>query len=224
MTGKLIIIDGTDGSGKTTQAEILIQKLKTEGYEVETADFPQYNTKSSGLVENYLEGKYGEVDDVDAKVASIFYAADRYDASFKIRKWIDDGKIVISNRYVSANMGHQGTKIENEIERKKLFDWLYELEYDIFKIPKPDLNIILHVPASVSQKLAQKREREDWKGKKKDIHQENLAHLKLAEKAYLDMVDTHDNFELIECVNDQKMLSREDISKMIWNKVEKNIE
>ena len=106
--GKFIVIDGTDGSGKATQTKLLVKKLRKEKYKVKLADFPQYNKKSAGLVEEYLSGKYGTEKNVGPYVASIFYACDRYDASFKIRKWLKEGNIVISNRYVTANMGHQG--------------------------------------------------------------------------------------------------------------------
>jgi dTMP kinase len=219
MKGKFIVIDGTDGSGKTTQIELLIQKLKVEGYPVEVADFPQYNTKSAGLVENYLEGKYGGVKEVDPKIASIFYAADRYDASFKIRQWLGEGKIVVSNRYMSANMGHQGAKIADQAERQKLFIWLDNLEYEIFKIPQPDLNLILHVPAVIAQKLFQTRQREDWKNKVKDIHQESLEHLMRAEETYLEMTRLGDNFKLIECAVDDKVLDRQTVAELIWQQV-----
>ncbi|HDH07740.1 MAG TPA: thymidylate kinase, partial [Candidatus Moranbacteria bacterium] len=143
--GKFIVIDGTDGSGKATQTKLLVERLKNDGHDVEIADFPQYGKKSAGLIEKYLNGKYGSAEEVGPYRASIFYACDRYDASFKIRKAVEEGKIVISNRYVTANMGHQGGKIKDPEERKKYFNWLYNLEYETFSIPRPDLNIILHV-------------------------------------------------------------------------------
>lgn len=221
--GKFIVIDGTDGSGKSTQTKLLVKRLKKEGYKVKVADFPQYNTKSAGLVENYLDGKYGTEEKVGPYTASIFYAGDRYDASFKIRKWLNDGYIVISNRYVTANMGHQGGKIKNKSERKKYFKWLYNLEYKMFSIPKPDLNIILHVPAKISQKLSQGRKKVDWKGKKKDIHQSNLKHLKNAEETYLEITKTFPGFVLIECASNNEILSREKISEKIWTRIKKKL-
>src|SRR6185369_11731584 len=148
--GRFIVIDGTDGSGKTTQTNLLVEELKINGYQVEMTDFPQYGTKSAGLIEEYLNGKYGHV---GPEAASIFYAIDRFDASFKIRHWLSEGKVVISNRYVTANAGHQGGKIADDLERMKFFKWLNNLEYVIFGIPKPDLNIILHMPAHMAQKL-----------------------------------------------------------------------
>ncbi len=104
--GKLIVIDGTDGSGKATQTNLLVEKLKQKNYDVEIADFPQYGLRSSALVEDYLNGKFGTAKEVGPYRASIFYACDRYAASFKIKKWLEQRRIVICNRYVSANQGH----------------------------------------------------------------------------------------------------------------------
>lgn len=214
--GKLIVIDGTDGSGKATQLGLLKLRLEKDGYEVMVADFPQYNQKSAGLVEEYLSGKYGQADDVTPYQASIFYAVDRFDASTKIRNWLKNGKIVLANRYTSANMGHQGGKIANPLERKAFFNWLYELEYKLFNIPKPDLSIILHVEATVSQKLAQERARSDWSDASKDIHENNLAHLQNAEKVYLEIADSYPEFELIRCTKNGNIMTREEISLLVW--------
>ena len=114
MRGKLIVIEGTDGSGKGTQTGLLIKRLKKEGYKVMIADFPQYGQRSATMTEDYLNGKYGSAEHVGAYRASIFYACDRFDASFKMREWLKDGGIIISNRYVSASMGHQAGKIKNK--------------------------------------------------------------------------------------------------------------
>lgn len=217
--GKLIVIDGADGSGKATQTEILAQRLKQAGFAVAIADFPQYNTKSAGLIEEYLSGKYGPPEAVGPYRASIFYACDRYDASFKIKKWLADSKIVISNRYVTANMGHQGGKIANWSEQKIFFDWLYQLEYEIFNIPQPDLNIILHLPAEISQSLAKQRQKPDWRGKTNDIHQNNLDHLKKAEQTYLKIAQSFPDVVLIESAKNGQILSREHVGNLVWREV-----
>lgn len=217
--GKFIVIDGTDGSGKTTQLNLLKNRLENEGYQVEIADFPQYNTKSAGLVEEYLSGKYGGVGAVNAYQASIFYAVDRYDASFKIRRHLAEGRIVLANRYLSANLGHQGCKIDNPLERRVFFNWLHDLEYKIFNIPKPDLSIILHVEAEISQELARQRKREDWTGKTTDIHEENLEHLKKAERVYLEIAQSFPDYHLIRCTKNQGILSREEIHLLVWLRV-----
>jgi len=222
--GKFIVIDGTDGSGKATQTRLLAEKLIQAGFQVEIADFPQYNIKSAGLVEEYLSGKYGSPEQVGPYRASIFYACDRYDASFKIKQWLRQGKVVISNRYVTANMGHQGGKIKNPLERKHFFDWLYQLEYEIFNIPKPDLTVILHVPAQISQTLARQRLKLDWTDKTNDIHQDSLIHLKNAEQTYLQIAKAFPNFALIECAPDGRILSREQINNLVWRQIKRLFE
>ncbi len=218
--GKLIVIDGTDGSGKTTQLKLLKERLEKKGYSVKEADFPQYNTKSAGLVEEYLSGKYGQADDVTPYQSSIFYAVDRFDASFKIKQWLKEGNIVLSNRYVSSSLGHQGGKIDNPLERKDFFDWLCDLEYKIFNLPKPDLSLILYVEPEISQKLSIDRKREDWEGKTKDIHEDNLNHLKKAAKIFIEISNSFSGFKLISCTKDEQILSRSDINDLIYSQIE----
>lgn len=222
--GKFIVIDGTDGSGKATQTKLLIKRLKKHGCKIEMADFPQYGQKSAGLVEEYLNGKYGTADEVGPYRGSIFYAVDRYDASFNIRKWIDEGKVVISNRYVTANMGHQGGKIRNKKARGKYFKWLYDLEYKIFNIPRPDLNLILHVDAAIAQKMVDSKEKRAYiKNGKRDIHEKDLKHLRNAEKVYLEIAKNFSGFYLVECVKCGQIMSVEEINEILWNKVKKII-
>ncbi|GAC1573831.1 MAG: thymidylate kinase [Candidatus Doudnabacteria bacterium] len=225
--GKFIVLDGTDGTGKSTQTKLLVEVLKGKGFDVEMADFPQYGQKSAGMVEDYLNGKYGS--EVDAYVASVMYALDRYDASFKIRDWLSQGKIVVSNRYVTANAGHQGGKIDNKKERIKFFKWLDNLEYNIFKIPKPNMNLILHIPADISQKLVDKKPKQSRgyaKGvyKKRDIHEKDLNHLKRAEAVFLQIADIFPNTNLIECMENHKLLTPEEVHHKILNRVKKIIE
>lgn len=220
--GLFVVIDGTDGSGKATQTQLLVDRLTKAGFSVEMMDFPQYGQKSAGLVEEYLNGKYGPADEVGPYRASIFYASDRYDASFKLKKWLEEGKIVISNRYVTANMGHQGGKIADDEERKKYFEWLYSLEYEIFNIPKPDLNIILHVDAAVAQKLVDQKGARDYVGgEKRDIHEADINHLRNAEKVYIEIAHTFSNFKLINCTRNNEIMSREAISDLVWKEMER---
>lgn len=222
--GKFIVIDGTDGSGKGTQTDLLIKRLKKEGYDVKMADFPQYGKKSAGMVEEYLNGKFGTADEVGPYRASIFYACDRYDASFKIKKWLDDGKIVISNRYVTANMGHQGGKIKDKNKRRDYFKWLYDIEFRIFNIPKPDLNIILHVDAAIAQKLVDQKEKRAYIEKgERDIHEKDLKHLRNAERVYLEITKIFKDFYLIECVENGLIMTRGKIADLLWKKVKKVI-
>jgi len=213
MKGRFFVIDGTDGSGKATQTKLLISRMLRVSLPVQTITFPQYGHKSAGLVEEYLAGKFGTPEEVGSRRASIFYAVDRYASSGKISNWLEDGNHVIADRYVASNMGHQGSKERRSEERMAFYKWNDELEFGTFKIPRPDLNIILHVPAAVSMELIEKR------GNAKDSH-ENLAHLTAAETTYLEMARIFPGFRLIECVEDGKLLSPEKVHEKVWEAVQ----
>lgn len=217
-----IMIEGTDGSGKTLQTELLVKHLQAENRPVQQISFPRYGERSAAVIEDYLNGKFGSSEEVGPYRASIFYAVDRYAASQQVKTWLDTGAIVIANRYVGSNMGHQGGKIQDLEERKKFFDWVYNLEYGIFQIPKPDINIILHVSAETSQSLVDKKEsREYLNGKKRDIHENDLLHLKNAESAYLNIAATFPEFKLIECEENRILLTPEAIHQKIWSEISK---
>ncbi len=221
--GKLIVLCGTDGSGKATQVKILAERLKKEGHDVETVDFPDYGTKAASLVEMYLNGDFGTAEEVGPYRASILYAAERYASSRKMKLWLDEGKVIISNRYVSANIGHQGGKIKDKTEREKFIKWVHELEFDIFKIPKPDINLFLYVPPEIGLKLLESRGKsEDVKGAR-DMHEEDTQHLKDAEQAYLYAANNLDNWKKIDCTKDKKILSKEVIAEMVSEEADKII-
>ncbi|MFI5240212.1 MAG: dTMP kinase [Candidatus Saccharimonadia bacterium] len=222
MKGQFIVLEGTDGTGKGTQFEKLIGRLRSEDFDVATFDFPQYGHPSAFFVERYLNGKYGTVDEIGPYRGSIFYAMDRYEASFAIRESLERGQIVIANRYVASNMGHQGGKISDEHERIKYFEWLDELEFNILGIAKPDLNIVLHVPAAIAQTLIdQKAKREYIEQGKRDIHENDLGHLERAEQVYLEICEKFPKtFTKIECAENGNILSIEKIHERIWATVQ----
>ena len=223
-TGLFIMIEGTDGSGKGTQTDILVDKLKSLDKGVEQISFPQYGEPSAFLVEQYLNGKYGSASEVGPKKASILYAVDRFAAAGKIKSWLEEGKIVIANRYVASNMGHQGGKIKDRTERKNYFDWNYDLEYNILEIPKPSVNIILHVTPEISQQLVDMKDKREYLGdKKRDIHEDDINHLRDAETAYLEIAKMYSEFKLIECVKDGQILPKDQIHGIIWEEVQKHI-
>jgi dTMP kinase len=219
--GKFVVIEGTDGSGKATQTALLVDRLKSLKLGVETADFPQYDNFSSAFVSKYLRGEYGTADEVGPYRGSVFFALDRYDKSFEIKKWLAAGKMVISNRYVSANMGHQAGKIGNKKARDKFLDWLDNFEYKLFQIPKPDLTILLYVSPDIGQKLVDKKAARQYiKGKKRDIHEADLNHLKNAAKAYLYVAKKY-RWKVIDCTNQGEILPREVIHEKIFNTIKK---
>ncbi len=231
-TGKFFVFEGIDGCGKSTQTKLLAEYYKQKGFEVEKIDFPQHGERSSAMVDDYLNGKYGTSEEVGPKIASVFYATDRYDASLKIKKWLDEGKIVISDRYLVSNIGHQGGKIKDKEEWKKYVNWLYDLEYGIFKIPKPDFTFILKTSVESSMKLSnsitdgeKQQRRISYLGddKKQDIHEKNNSHLENALNSYLMAAKEFPNdFEVIECLEKEELLSAETINNRIIKIIEEN--
>lgn len=209
--GKLIVIDGIDGSGKTTQFNLLANTLRLSGYQVKSIKFPRHGEKSAHSAARYLNGEHG---DLNAYAASIFYAVDRFEASAEIKQWLEEGNIVLVDRYVTANAGHQGGKIKDRLDRLKYFKWLNDLEHKIFNIPKPDLNIILHVPAGVAQRFIKPQ-----KTGRRDIHEEDLKHLKNAGLAFVEIAKLFPNTKMVECTAKGKMLSAKQIHNQVWELV-----
>lgn len=221
--GKLIVIEGTDCSGKSTQINLLIKKLKEEGFSVVTLDFPNYVTPTGKLVRKYLENEFGPANDIDPKIASVFYAVDRYVSKSKIEEALGKNEIVILDRYVESNMGHQGGKIKDKEKREKYFKWLEKLEYGDFQLPKPELILFFHMPHEVSLKLKENRIRksENHPGEE-DGHEGNKEHLKNAEEAYLHLAKLY-NWEKVECAPDKTINSLkkpEEIHKEVWEIIE----
>jgi dTMP kinase len=213
--GKFIVIEGTDGSGKTVQFERLILALP-EGMQFGTLDFPRYGEPSSYFVQKYLTGKYGS--DVGPYAASLLFAVDRFDSKLKTLQWLEEGKPVIANRYVASSMVYQGAKFESKSEREKFYKWLYHLEYELFGIPKPDLNIVLHVSAEIARGLITKKSgREYLRGKSVDIHEADFAYQKRAEEVYLEIAQLFPgDFEVIECAPGGVLLSPDAIHEKVW--------
>jgi dTMP kinase len=213
--GKLIVLDGGDGSGKTVQTDLLIARFAKEGLPARTVSFPRYETPTGAIVKSYLNGAFGPPMEIGAEAASVLYATDRW-AAFREGAFapLEGGVSMVANRYAASNMAHQGSKIVDPAARTAFFRWNDALEHGTFGIPRPDLNVILHVPAEVSIDLI------DGRGNAKDGH-ENVEHLRRAEATYLELARSFPGFVLIECVKDGALLPREEIHELVWTEVRK---
>lgn len=226
--GKFIVIDGTDGSGKATQVELLAEALRREGKKVQIVDFPEYYDNFFGkFIGHCLTEQYFNFIKVHPKIASVLYAADRFESKEKMKRWLEKGYIVLANRYVSANQIHQGGKIANAKKRSDFLKWLDEMEYKVFKIPRPDLTLYLSLPINIVQQLIFRRRKNDvprvYLGIKKDVHETNIDHLKNARKSAMWLVNKIPNFIKIECSKKGDILSREIIHEKIYKEVKKII-
>ena len=213
MRGKLIVIEGTDCSGKETQTKMLMEKLIADGNKVTNFSFPMYDTPTGKIVggpylgkEYICEGWFPETaPNVDPKVSSLYYAADRKYNCPKIEEELAKGNNVILDRYTFSNMAHQGGKIYDDEERNNMYSWLDDLEFKLLRLPKPDICIFLHMPYEAAVILKSNR------SEAPDQNEANSEHLKHAEKAYIEIANGY-NFKTIECsTNMSESIVREDI-------------
>ncbi|TAK03954.1 hypothetical protein EPO34_02230 [Patescibacteria group bacterium] len=215
---RFIVIDGTDGAGKKTQTELLIARMEREGLPVHAVSFPRYGNPSAYFVEKFLRGGYGAAADNMGKRASLFYAMDRFDAAPEIRNALGEGKHVVTDRYVASNMGHQGSFMTDLAQRDAYFAWNDELEHGILGIPRPDLNVVLHVPAEIAIGLKRQAGGKDGKSGL-DIVESDIEYLRAGERCYLDIAARFPRFRLVECMDGDRLRSREEIHELVWKTV-----
>lgn len=215
--GKLIVIEGTDGSGKSTQFKLLTQRLAQEGKTFQKLVFPQYSEPSSALIRMYLGGDFGiNPSDVNAYAASTFYAVDRYASYKKVwGDWYEAGGLVVSDRYTTSNAVHQASK-EPEEKRGEYLRWLYEFEYDRLGLPRPDLTIYLDVPTDFTEKMMRRREADT--NTQADIHEKDLQYLAACRRTGRDVAAFY-GWTVIDCVRDGAMRSIEDIHEEIYRHI-----
>ena len=220
--GKLIVIEGTDGSGKSTQFRLMSERLEAEHVSFQHIVFPRYKEESSALIRMYLGGQFGEKpSDVNAYAASSFYAVDRY-ASHKMDwgKWYEEGGLVLSDRYTTSNAVHQASK-EPEDKQSDFLKWLYDFEYDKLGLPCPDLTIYLDVPTDFTEKLL--RGREAATSTQADIHEKDMQYLATCRKTGKKAAEFY-GWTIINCVKDGQMRSIEDIHEEIYRHVKHCLE
>lgn len=220
--GKLIVIEGTDGSGKSTQFHRLSEHLERDGIAFKHLVFPRYSEESSALIRMYLGGQFGKKPtDVNAYAASAFYAVDRF-ASYKMDwgAWYESGGLVLSDRYTTSNAVHQASK-ETGSDRAKYLQWLYDFEYDKLQLPRPDLTIYLDVPTDYTEKMM--RQREQNTNTSADIHEQDMQYLATCRECGRSAAEFY-GWTVISCVKDGVMRSIEDIHEEIYTAVKQCME
>lgn len=225
--GKIIVIEGTDCSGKETQTRLLVEKLERDGRKVKRISFPMYDTPTGKIIgacllgkpemcNDYLKEEHGMFPEgggnVDALTAIDLYAADRRYNLPKINSLLDDGYIVIIDRYVASNMAHRGGLLEKRADRLKIYKKIEMLEYDINELPRPDKTVLLYLPYEYACILKQNRK------EVADETERNEKYLKMGEKAYLELSALYD-YDLIDCVRDKQIRTIEDINNELFEKI-----
>ncbi len=218
--GKLYVIDGTDASGKQTQFEKLQQRLKEENIDFRTVSFPNYDSPSSSLVKMYLSGEFGEnAKEISPYIASTFYAVDRY-ATYKteLEEYYNKGGIILADRYTTANMVHQAGKIKDEKEREKFLNWLWDFEFNLYKLPVPTKVFFLNMPPEFAFELMKNRENKFTHEAQKDIHERDRNHIIDSYNAACDVAKKY-NWVTIDCIKDNKIRTIEEIHEDIFNQI-----
>lgn len=220
--GKLIVIEGTDSSGKETQTKRLFEKLEEKGLKVKKISFPNYDSPACEPVKMYLAGAFGEdAMKVNPYPVSTMYAIDRY-ASFKTdwEKFYNEDGIIVTDRYVTSNMVHQASKIRDLDEKKKYLNWLEDLEYEKMGIPRPDLVIFLNMPTEMAVKLMAERKNKITGEEKKDIHERDKEYLKESHANACKIANTY-NWKEIKCSDGERIKTIEEIGEEVFSLVEK---
>lgn len=244
----LVAIEGIDGSGKGTQAQMLLERARGMGCTAALLSFPRYQvTQSSKWIAEYLKGDFGELDEVPPLFAGMMFALDRFESKNLIMHLLNEHDLVIMDRYVASNLAYQGARVAYDDrpifdERTKFIDRLRNLEYDIYGLPEPDLTVFLDMPVAFSEYLISERggrtytaedatfkeiaELVDIPPGRYDIHEENTVYLHTVHKMYYQLIRTNDMYphEVINCQNEEgRLRSREDIAREVWSAVERKL-
>lgn len=214
MTGVIVTIEGSDGSGKKTQTKNIVELARSKGYLVETKSFPQYDGFWGKLIKYYLGGALGNLNSVDPKNASVLYAYDRLNAQPEIKKWLSEDKNVILDRYMESNYGYSGGKFKTLQERIDIIGWIYDLEVNQLKIKPSDYVVYLDLPVEYTQK-AMKDE-----GRVQDIHENDFEYLLRVQETYRMFVDNNEDWIRIDCLKDGQRIPEKELTEIIWLNIE----
>jgi dTMP kinase len=212
--GKIIVIEGIDGSGKNTQSALLVENLKKRNLSASKISFPSYEKTFFGReVGKYLDGQYGGINEIPPQFAAMLYAGDRFEKKDEIRLLTEGDQILVLDRYVPSNIAHQCAKVELK-NRESLEHWIAELEYDVYGLPRPDMVIFLDMPATLSQELVMKKELRSYTEKKKDLHENDKDHLTSSHECFRSLVKKN-NWISISCSENGDLRTVDEIQSEI---------
>ena len=222
MPGKLVAVEGQDGTGKATQVKLLTERLKKESIAFQAISFPQYGQPSARMVEEYLKGGFGPTETIRPEIASVFYAQDRFATRRQIIEWQKSGNVVLADRYAASNCAHQGGKISDPHDRQEFFGFLEWLEFEFFGNVRPQLNIVLSIPPVISFEAAKQRAIKESRsqvrlGRSRDGHEIDFQHIKNAALVYRELTEIYPKeYKLVDCMENGRWLSPEAIHEKIW--------
>jgi dTMP kinase len=215
----LIAIEGIDGSGKGTQAKQLHERLQKSGLQSELISFPRYSETHFGqTIGRFLNGEFGQLDQVDPHLAATLYAADRFESLEMLTDLLASGDVVVSDRYVPSNIAHQGAKRAGEA-RQQLVDWISKVEYGVFNLPQADLVIHLDLPAETAQELIARKSKRDYTDKAADLQEADRDYLSAVRQAYLDLASTEDNWQTVSLLDGERLRTIEEVADDIFERV-----
>lgn len=211
--GALIVISGSDGAGKATQTKNLYNLAADNRYPVQKLRFPRYDSPTGRVVRDYLDGRFGKLEEIKPEAAAMWFAADRFSVKDEIVGALEKGINLILDRYTPDNLAHQGCKYQGQ-KITEMIMWVQQLEYRLLGLPKPDLTLCLHLPTRVSADAVTAR------GEQKDMHESNQEYLSEVEKTFMSLADIEPNYKIFDCMRDGQRLSVEEVTVGLWKIVE----
>lgn len=198
----LIAIEGIDGSGKGTQAGLITQRLSDQGYRTSSIQFPRYSATTFGqAIGDFLNGRFGSLDEVHPQLAAVLYAGDRFESLSVLNEAIDSSDVVILDRFTASNFAHQAAKLQGE-ERQKLINWIDDVEHRVFGLPRPDLNVLLDISSDWSRELVSRKDERDYTSEEADIQESDRPYLERVRECYRDIAVSRDNWTVVNCLAD----------------------
>ena len=215
-----IVVEGIDGSGKGTQAKRLTERCQQAGKSCELLSFPRYDdTRFGAAIGDFLNGKFGKLNEVHPQLAALLYAGDRFESCDVLRQSLDENDVLVCDRYVPSNIAHQASKLAGD-DRAELVAWIEHLEYEIYQLPKPNLVILLDLPVRQAQQLIAKKDPRSYTEREADLQEADAGYLEGVRSMYLEIAASNENWRLVSCLEGNRLRSIDEIHDEIWRQIQ----